>query len=95
MILLEISSRLAKPTLEFKNNTQPVAIELLGRLSYFEEQYPDVIGRVLAGCKTWCQDTNRLLLIPQMSFFPTPGGPMRTTLVGHLGRILFLFLFLL
>eukprot|EP00057_Strongylocentrotus_purpuratus_P015686 XP_011670160.1 PREDICTED: NACHT and WD repeat domain-containing protein 1 isoform X1 [Strongylocentrotus purpuratus] len=85
--LLQDTLRLAKPTLEFKNNTQPVAIELLGRLSYFEEQYPDVIGRVIAGCKTWCQDTNRLLLIPQMSFFPTPGGPMRTTLIGHLGNI--------
>ncbi|XP_054751872.2 NACHT domain- and WD repeat-containing protein 1-like [Lytechinus pictus] len=85
--LLQDTLRLAKPTLEFKNNTQPVAIELLGRLSYFEGQYPDLIGRVIAGCRTWCQDTNKLLLIPQMSFFPTPGGPMRTTLIGHHGDI--------
>ncbi|XP_072174208.1 NACHT domain- and WD repeat-containing protein 1-like [Diadema setosum] len=88
LALLQDTLRLAKPTLEFKNNLQPLAVELLGRLSNFATQYPSLIGRLVSGCHQWCRESSQPYLVPQISCFPTPGGPLRTTLIGHAGNIL-------
>ena len=75
--------RLAKPTLDFENNDQPLACELLGRLSHLEQQHPMCIKPLVVGARQWYEGTSGLFLIPQRSCFPTPGEPLRTTYTGH------------
>ncbi|XP_072026817.1 NACHT domain- and WD repeat-containing protein 1-like [Amphiura filiformis] len=79
--------RLAKPTLDFEDNDQPVACELLGRLTHLEEQHSMCIKPLVEGARQWYEGTSGLFLIPQRSCFPTPGEPLRTTYTGHKSNV--------
>ncbi len=83
MVSIHSSYRLAKPTLDFEDNDQPVACELLGRLTHLEEQCQICIKPLLEGARHWYNGTSGLFLIPQRSGFPTPGEALRTTYTGH------------
>ena len=78
--------RLAKSTLDFKDNSQPLAVEILGRLPDLAIQYPQCIGNILKGAEACCSQMRDTLLIPTRSCFYMPGGPLRTTLIGHTGK---------
>ncbi|XP_033644515.1 NACHT domain- and WD repeat-containing protein 1-like [Asterias rubens] len=86
--LLQDTIRLAKSTLDFKDNSQPLAVEILGRLPDLAIQYPQCIGNILKGAEACCSQMRDTLLIPTRSCFYMPGGPLRTTLIGHTGNIL-------
>ncbi|XP_077982688.1 NACHT domain- and WD repeat-containing protein 1-like [Glandiceps talaboti] len=88
--LISGAIRLARPTLEYVGgvNYQCVSLEILGRLLQFTDKYPRCIGRLVRGAEDWCDRHRHSLLVPQRGCFPAPGGPLRTTLIGHQDDIL-------
>ncbi|XP_038066823.1 NACHT domain- and WD repeat-containing protein 1-like [Patiria miniata] len=86
--LLQDTIRLAKSTLDFQDNRQSLAVEILGRLSHLAKDYPQCIGRIVEGAGDRCNEMRETLLVPLRSCFYMPGGPLRTTLIGHSGIIL-------
>uniref|UniRef100_H2YVJ3 Uncharacterized protein n=1 Tax=Ciona savignyi TaxID=51511 RepID=H2YVJ3_CIOSA len=81
--LIRDALKLAKPTLEFPGKvTNHVCSEMIGRLSYFKNDFPNLIGKLVTECKALLLRNNTISLIPMSGCFPPPGGPLRTTLTG-------------
>ncbi|PIK62788.1 putative NACHT and WD repeat domain-containing protein 1 isoform X 3 [Apostichopus japonicus] len=87
--LLRDTLRLAKPSMEFVGNETPLSIELLGRLGGVAENqdFSGCLQPLLEGARHSCNQSMQLQLIPLKVCFPRPGGPLRSTLVGHKGGI--------
>ncbi|XP_070559643.1 NACHT domain- and WD repeat-containing protein 1-like [Ptychodera flava] len=92
--LIRDAMRLARPTIEFaagsthKDVDKYLGLEFLGRLLQFVDKYPRCIGSLVNGTQDWCNRYRHSVLAPQRGCFPAPGGPLRTTLIGHRGDIL-------
>ncbi|CAH1801103.1 unnamed protein product [Owenia fusiformis] len=82
LIILRDTLRLIKPTVEFHPDN-PLAPEIIGRLLIKVDEYPHLIGQLVSQAIQWCEKAKQDLLIPTVPCFISPGGFLRTTLVGH------------
>ncbi|CAH1801102.1 unnamed protein product [Owenia fusiformis] len=80
--VLRDALRLIKPTLEY-HPTETLAPEIIGRLLIKVDEYPKIIGKLVSQAIQWCENAKQDLLIPTVPCFISPGGVLRTTLVGH------------
>ncbi|XP_076802555.1 NACHT domain- and WD repeat-containing protein 1-like isoform X2 [Clavelina lepadiformis] len=83
IVLIRDALKLAKPTLEFPGGIRNhLFSELFGRLAYFKDSYPSLIGKLVQSCSSILRRTPERTVIPLSGCFPPPGGPLRTTLTG-------------
>lgn len=90
LFLWSFICRLAKPTIEFEGSLQTLSAEILGRLQGLadtsETEFNECLKPLLMSAWEHCQNDPEPLLVPMRGSFPQPGGPLRTTLVGHAGE---------
>ncbi|CAH1801106.1 unnamed protein product [Owenia fusiformis] len=82
LVILRDALRLIKPTVEFTPGV-PLAPEIIGRLLIKADKHLHLIGKLVSQAIQYCEEAEEDILIPTVPCFISPGGVLRTTLVGH------------